>query len=197
MCLTGGHPIIPDVPGAELGISSDGFFDLEHQPKRVAVVGTGYIGVELAGIFHTLGSEVTIFSRTKQILRSFDPIIKDTLLKEMESTGVNFAFDADVRGLSREGPEGSPIKIHYTTAGTQAEGEFDCVLWAVGRLPNTKVLNLDAAGVTTDKRGHIVVDDYQNTAVDGIYALGDVCGHAELTPGKIRDETGQMVLTVD
>ncbi|CAO3688834.1 unnamed protein product [Umbelopsis ramanniana] len=185
LIAVGGHPIIPDVPGAELGISSDGFFDLEHQPKRVAVVGTGYIGVELAGIFHTLGSEVTIFSRTKQILRSFDPIIKDTLLKEMESTGVNFAFDADVRGLSREGPEGSPIKIHYTTAGTQAEGEFDCVLWAVGRIPNTKILNLDAAGVTTDKRGHIVVDEYQNTAVDGIYALGDVCGHAELTPVAI------------
>lgn len=194
MCLTGGHPIIPEVPGAELGISSDGFFDLEHQPKRVAVVGTGYIGVELAGIFHTLGSEVTIFSRTKQILRSFDPIIKDTLLKEMESTGVNFAFDADVRGLSREGPEGSPIKVHYTTGGTQAEGEFDCVLWAVGRLPNTKILNLDAAGVTTDKKGHIIVDEYQNTAVDGIYALGDVCGHAELTPGKIKDEAGQMIL---
>ncbi|KAI9279253.1 glutathione-disulfide reductase [Umbelopsis sp. AD052] len=185
LIAVGGHPIIPDVPGADLGISSDGFFDLEQQPKRVAVIGTGYIGVELAGIFHTLGSEVTIFSRTKQILRSFDPIIKDTLLKEMESTGVNFAFDADVRGLSRDGPEGSPIKVHYTTAGTQAEGDFDCVLWAVGRVPNTKILNLDAAGVTTDKRGHIVVDEYQNTAVDGIFALGDVCGHAELTPVAI------------
>ncbi|KAI8075336.1 uncharacterized protein B0P05DRAFT_442973, partial [Gilbertella persicaria] len=79
LIATGSEPIVPQVPGAELGITSDGFFELEHQPKRVAVVGTGYIGIELAGIFHTLGSEVTIFSRTKQILRKFDPVIKDTL----------------------------------------------------------------------------------------------------------------------
>jgi glutathione reductase (NADPH) len=181
---SGGHPIIPDLPGADLGISSDGFFDLENQPKRVAVVGTGYIGVELAGIFHTLGSQVTIFSRTHQILRSFDPIIKDTLLKEMQNVGVDFVFESDVRGLSRDGPEGSPIKVHYTSAGKQGETEVDCVLWAVGRLPNTKPLNLEAVGVQTDKRGHVVVDEYQNTSTENIYSLGDVCGHSELTPGK-------------
>lgn len=185
LIAVGGHPIIPDVPGAELGISSDGFFDLEHQPKRVAVVGTGYIGVELAGIFHTLGSQVTIFSRTHQILRTFDPIIKDTLLKEMQNVGVDFVFESDVRGLSRNGPEGSPIKVHYASAGKEGETEFDCVLWAVGRSPNTKQLNLDSVGVQTDKRGHVVVDEYQNTSTENIYSLGDVCGHAELTPVAI------------
>ncbi|CAO3674261.1 unnamed protein product [Umbelopsis vinacea] len=185
LVAVGGHPIIPDLPGADLGINSDGFFDLEHQPKRVAVIGTGYIGIELAGIFHTLGSDVTIFSRTKQILRSFDPIIKDTLLKEMQNVGVNFAFDADVRGLSRDGPEGSPIKVHYTSDGKQSEGDFDCVLWAVGRLPNVKEINLEAAGIVTDKKGHIVVDEFQNTSTGDIFALGDVCGHAELTPVAI------------
>jgi glutathione reductase (NADPH) len=130
-----------------------------------------------------LGSDVTIFSRTKQILRSFDSIIKDTLLKEMQNVGVDFAFDADVRGLSRDGPEGSPIKVHYTSDGKQSEGDFDCVLWAVGRLPNVKEINLEAAGIATDKKGHIVVDEFQNTSTGDIFALGDVCGHAELTPG--------------
>lgn len=172
------------MPGAELGISSDGFFDLEHQPKRVAVVGTGYIGVELAGIFHALGSEVTIFSRTKQILRSFDPIIKDTLLKEMQSVGVNFVFDADVRAISQEPFEAAPKRVKYLSDGVEGEKEFDCVLWAVGREPNVDGLNLKATGVATKANGYITVDEYQNTSVAGIYALGDVCGEAELTPGK-------------
>lgn len=172
------------MPGAELGISSDGFFDLEHQPKHVAVIGTGYIGVELAGIFHALGSEVTIFSRTKQILRSFDGIIKDTLLKEMQNVGVNFVFESDVRSISRDGPQGSPQKVHYVSADIEGDKDFDCVLWAVGREPNIQGLNLEAAGVTTKGNGYIIVDEFQNTSANGIYALGDVCGIAELTPGK-------------
>lgn len=143
--------------------------------------GTGYIGVELAGIFHTLGSEVTIFSRTKQILRSFDPIIKDTLLKEMQNVGVNFVFDSDVRAISQNGDS---KRVQYLSDGVEGEKEFDCVLWAVGREPNIDRLNLKAAGVTTKDNGYIVVDEYQNTSVAGVYALGDVCGEAELTPGK-------------
>ncbi|XP_037036936.1 glutathione reductase-like [Bradysia coprophila] len=182
LITVGGRPIIPNVPGAELGISSDGFFDLESQPKRVAVIGTGYIGVELAGIFHALGSDVTIFSRTKQILRSFDSIIKDTLLKEMQNVGVNFVFDSDVRAISQDG---SSKKVKFLSDGVEGEKEFDCVLWAIGREPNVDGLNLKAAGVTTKNNGYIVVDEYQNTSVAGIYALGDVCGEAELTPVAI------------
>lgn len=147
------------------------------------IVGTGYIGVELAGIFHTLGSEVTIFSRTKQILRSFDTIIKDTLLKEMQAVGVNFVFDSDVRSIFRATFEGSPKIVKYLSDGKEGEKEFDCVLWAVGREPNIDGLNLKAAGITTKDNGYIVVDEYQNTASAGVYALGDVCGQAELTPG--------------
>lgn len=143
--------------------------------------GTGYIGVELAGIFHALGSDVTIFSRTKQILRSFDSIIKDTLLKEMQNVGVNFVFDSDVRAVSQEG---SSKKVKYTSAGVEGEQEFDCVLWAIGREPNIDGLNLKEVGVTTKGNGYIVVDEYQNTSVAGIHALGDVCGEAELTPGS-------------
>lgn len=139
----------------------------------------------MAGIFHALGSEVTIFSRTKQILRSFDPIIKDTLLKEMQTVGVNFVFDSDVRAISKDAFKTSPKKVIYLSNGVEGEKDFDCVLWAVGREPNIDGLNLKAVGVTTKDNGYIVVDEYQNTSVAGIYALGDVSGEAELTPGMI------------
>lgn len=178
----GGHPLIPDIPGAHLGIDSDGFFDLEHQPKRVAVIGTGYIGIELAGIFNTLGTKTTVFSRTKHILRSFDSIIRENLLKEMQSVGVDFAFDSSVKALIREGESG-PITVQYEADGKPASLEVDTVVWAVGRLPNIKKLNLKSAGIDLTEKGYISVDDYQNTSSDSVYALGDACGKAELTPG--------------
>ncbi|KAI7889865.1 uncharacterized protein EV154DRAFT_513142 [Mucor mucedo] len=184
LVATGGHPLIPDIPGAHYGIDSDGFFDLEHQPKRVAVIGTGYIGIELAGIFNTLGTQTTVFSRTKQILRSFDSIIKDNLLKEMQSVGVNFAFDAKVTALVRENETG-PITIQYEADGKADTLEVDTVLWAVGRLPNIKKLNLKSAGVEINEKGYIVADAYQNTTKENVYALGDACGVAELTPVAI------------
>jgi glutathione reductase (NADPH) len=182
LIATGGHAIIPKVPGAELGISSDGFFQLEEQPKRVAVVGTGYIGVELAGIFHALGSDVTIFSRTKQILRKFDPIIKDTLLEHMKSQGVNFTFDSKVTALRKS--DNGAIVVEYESDGKAGELETDTVLWAVGRAANTEGLNVAAAGVKIDSGHQIVVDEYQNTTTKNIYALGDVVGKSELTPGN-------------
>ncbi|KAF9975852.1 Glutathione reductase [Actinomortierella ambigua] len=182
LIVTGGHPIIPKVPGAELGIDSDGFFDLEHQPKRVAVVGTGYIGVELAGIFHALGSEVSIFSRTTQILRSFDPIIKDTLRDEMVKVGVEIVPNSKVEALSKSA---TGINLQYTSNGEAAVKEFDTVLWAIGREPNIKTLGLEKAGVTLNDKGHVVVNEYQETVSPEVYALGDVCGVAELTPVAI------------
>ncbi|GAA5813462.1 hypothetical protein MFLAVUS_006940 [Mucor flavus] len=184
LIATGGHPLIPDIPGSNYGIDSDGFFDLEHQPKRVAVIGTGYIGVELAGIFNTLGTQTTIFSRTKQILRSFDNIIKDNLLKEMQSVGVNFAFDSKVNALVRESEDG-PITIQYESDGKPETLEVDCVVWAVGRLPNIKKLNLEAANVEINEKGYIIADPYQRTTQENVLALGDACGVAELTPVAI------------
>lgn len=175
--------MIPDIPGAHYGIDSDGFFDLEHQPKRVAVIGTGYIGIELAGIFNTLGTQTTVFSRTKQILRSFDSIIKDNLLTEMQSVGVNFAFDSKVKALVREGDSG-PITVQYESDGKPETLEVDTVLWAVGRLPNIKKLNLKSAHVDITDKGYISADVYQNTSTENIFALGDACGKSELTPGK-------------
>lgn len=181
LIATGGHANIPKVPGAELGITSDGFFLLEEQPKRVAVVGTGYIGIELAGIFHALGTDVHVFSRSKQILRKFDPIIKDTLLEHMQKQGVKFAFDAKVTALKKVS---GGITVEYDSDGQKAEIEVDTVLWAMGRSANTEGLNVEAAGVKIDDHHQIVVDEFQNTTAKNIYSLGDVVGKAELTPGK-------------
>ncbi|KAL1923105.1 uncharacterized protein VTP21DRAFT_9481 [Calcarisporiella thermophila] len=182
LIATGGHPIIPNIPGAELGIDSDGFFDLEHQPNRVAVVGTGYIGIELAGIFNALGSSVTVFSRTNQILRSFDPIIKETLYNEMVTSGVNIVNHSNVQAVKKT--EGG-LRVEYEAEGKQNGLEVDCVLWAVGRSPNLRGLDLENSGVKLNDRGHIAVDAFQQTNVDGVLALGDVCGVAELTPVAI------------
>ncbi|KAF9312997.1 Glutathione reductase [Podila horticola] len=183
LIAVGGRPTIPQVPGAELGIDSDGFFDLEHQPKRVAVVGTGYIGVELAGIFHALGSKVSIFSRTEEILRPFDPIIKDTLRKEMVKIGVEIVPHAQVKSLAKA--ENNAITLNYVSNGQEASAEFDTVLWAIGRHPNLENLAVDKAGVTLNNKGYVVADEYQETVIPDVYALGDVCGIEQLTPVAI------------
>ncbi|KAG0014706.1 Glutathione reductase [Entomortierella chlamydospora] len=183
LIAVGGRPTIPKVPGAELGIDSDGFFDLEHQPKRVAVVGTGYIGIELAGIFHALGSKVTIFSRTQEILRPFDHIIKDTLRKEMLNVGVEIVTKSQVKALAKS--EGNAINLSYVSDGKEGVAEYDTVLWAVGREPLLEKLAVDKAGVTLNEKGYIAVNDYQETAVPDVYALGDVCGIEQLTPVAI------------
>jgi pyruvate/2-oxoglutarate dehydrogenase complex dihydrolipoamide dehydrogenase (E3) component len=177
LIASGSHSIIPKVPGAELGITSNGFFDLEHQPKRVAVVGTGYISIELSGVFHALGSNVTVFSRSKQILRKFDSVIKDNLLAQMQAVGIKFVFDSSVKGLKKLD---AGVVVQYEAEGNQGELEADTVLWAIGRGANVDGMNLEAAGVKMDDKQQIVVDDYQNTNVEGIYALGDVIGKAQL-----------------
>jgi len=177
---TGGRPTIPsdkDIPGASLGINSDGFFDLEEQPKRVAVVGAGYIAVELAGVFHTLGSEVHSIIRHDTVLRSFDPALGEVLTKWMTHTGINFHKGANV--VKVEGTQGQGLTVH-TDKGEKIE--VDVLLWAIGRHANTEGLGLEQLGVELDKKGDVVVDDFQNSKVPGIYALGDVCGKALLTP---------------
>ncbi|RUS17609.1 Pyruvate/2-oxoglutarate dehydrogenase [Endogone sp. FLAS-F59071] len=192
---SGGHPTVPSnarVAGADLGITSDGFFLLEQQPKRVAIVGTGYIAVEIGGVFNALGSDVTIFSRTNEILRTFDPIIKETLLKEMTSQGVKLVPHSNIEELKPIGPapegakgQGQPVSVRYTTNETIKEEEFDVLLWAIGRSPNVEGLGLDEVGVKLNSHGFIIADEYQNTTAENIYALGDVCGVALLTPVAI------------
>lgn len=181
LVATGGRPAIPAIPGAELGIDSNGFFALESQPKRVAVVGAGYIAVELAGVLHALGSETHLVVRKHAPLRSFDPMVIDTLVEIMADDGPTLHTHAVPKRVAKNN-DGS-LTIEFESGESL---EVDCLIWAIGRTPATDGLNLDAAGVTTDERGYIHVDEYQNTSTSGIYAVGDNTGKIELTPVAVK-----------
>mmetsp|Transcript_5256 Transcript_5256/g.8014 ORF Transcript_5256/g.8014 Transcript_5256/m.8014 type:complete len:458 (+) Transcript_5256:272-1645(+) len=184
LIAVGGYPWIPESMkgAAEHAITSDGFFELETQPENVAVIGSGYIGVELAGIFAALGSKVSLVIRRDAVLRAFDPIICETVLSELEKSGVNVVKNTSIAEITKD--NNGKRSLHVQDSDTVLDG-FDCVLVAVGRKPNTAPLNLSAAGVETDKRGFIQVDEYENTSVKGIYAVGDVTGKVALTPVAI------------
>lgn len=177
---TGGTPIIPPVPGAELGITSDDFFDLKEQPRRVAVVGGGYIGVELGGVLRALGSEVSLVAMEDRILERFDPMISEVLESEMRKQGINIHTRFQVSALTSISGE-----IGIDSADGKSLDGFDAVVWAVGRRGNTLGLNLEAAGIDVSGSGIITVDEYENTNVAGIYAIGDITGKVALTPVAI------------
>lgn len=181
LIATGGRPQLPNVPGVEYGITSDGFFALNEQPKRVAVVGAGYIAVELAGVLHGLGSEVHLAVRKHAPLRSFEPMLYETLVEIMSEDGPTLHTHSIPEKLEKQS-DGS-LTLSFENGNSL---NVDCVIWAIGREPNTDKLNLEAAGVQTDDRGFITVDEYSNTATDGIYALGDVIGKIELTPVAVK-----------
>jgi len=180
LIASGGKPTIPALPGAELGITSDGFFELEDLPKKVCVVGAGYIAVELAGIFNALGVDVTMIVRNKIFLRTFDQILRETLFDEYKNSGVKFVTESEIKSISLK----DGLKEVETSTGEKLSG-FDVVLWAIGRTPNVK-FGIEKVGVNLDARGFIKVDDFQNTTSEKIYALGDVCGTALLTPVAIQ-----------
>lgn len=179
----GGQPIIPSdekIPGASKGIDSDGFFDLTEQPKRVAVIGAGYIAVELAGIFHTLGTETHLIIRGETVLRTFDPTIQETITPWMEKTGINIHRKSNVTSI--EGERGQTLTVN-TDKGERIDA--DVVLWAIGRVASTKGMGLEELGVKLDGKGDVVVDEYQNSNVKNIHAIGDVAGKWLLTPVAI------------
>ena len=185
ICIaTGGFPIVPkDIPGAEYGITNEGFFDIERLPSKIAVVGAGYIAVEMAGMLNAIGVEVHMFIRGETFLRSFDPMVQETMTKRYEDVGVKIhkgykRFDKVERMSDGKGDE---KVLHITVNGEKMV--FNELLWAVGRAPETESLNLELVGVKTGKKGYVVADDFQNTSAEGIYALGDVTGQMELTPG--------------
>lgn len=186
LIATGGHPNFPtNIPGYEHGISSDGFFEIDKQPKRIAVVGAGYIAVEMAGMMHALGTETHLFIRHETFLRPFDPMVQETIVKEYERVGVKLYKGSSQSKVERN--EDGSLKIHYSSSN-RGEGvvEADVLLWAIGRSAEVEDLALDKAGVKQQgEKGIIQVDEFQNTNVDNIYALGDVCGLVELTPVAI------------
>ncbi|KAJ0412327.1 hypothetical protein ATCC90586_009517 [Pythium insidiosum] len=181
LIAVGGRPFIPDIPGKEHCIDSDGFFELEELPKKVAVVGAGYIAVELAGVLRGLGSDTTIFCRHDGVLRGFDELIRETLHEAMNRDGTKLQPQSNVAEVIAEA-DGS--KTLVLRDGSTHQG-FDCVIYAAGREPLTAELNLAAAGVTTDAQGFIKVDEQQRTTGKNIFAVGDVCGTAALTPVAI------------
>ncbi|KAI0684148.1 glutathione reductase [Cytidiella melzeri] len=180
---TGGRPTIPSedkIPGASLGINSDGFFDLTEQPKRVAVVGAGYIAVELAGVLNTLGSETHLIIRQDNFLRTFDPTIYESLGTWAEHTGIKIHKRSNVTKV--EGQPGQTLTVHTDKGETL---EVDCLIWAIGRHANTEGLGVEELGVKLDKKGDIVTNEWQESNVPGILAIGDVQGRALLTPVAI------------
>lgn len=186
LIATGGRPSIPKVKGAEHGISSDGFFEIEQLPPKLAVVGAGYIAVELAGVMASVGVETHMYLRGEEFLRKFDPMIQKTMTEQYEMCGVrlhkNHEGFKEIELVKDGKGKDRLLKL------TEADGEevyVNELLWAVGRAPEVEDLNLDIPGVKTNHAGYVAVDEYQNTSTEGIYALGDVTGQAELTPVAI------------
>lgn len=177
---TGGYPVIPDIPGAEYGITSDGFFQLTQRPQRVALVGSGYVSVELAGVFNALGSDTTILVRKDGVLRSFDQMLRGELHKAIGQSGIS--LETGVVPVELDKSKGG---LRLTAEDGREFGDFDAVIWAIGRAPNTGSLQLEAAGVEQDGNGFVTTDVWQKTNVDNIFALGDVTGRTALTPVAI------------
>jgi len=169
----------PPVEGAELAIDSNGFFELEEVPERVAVVGSGYIAVELAGILNVLGSKVDLFIRGDMPLRTMEPDVVKMLVTEMEEAGITV-----VRGESAAITEADGAKTLVCKDG-QAYNGYSEILFATGRVPVTETLNLPSAGIDSNAKGHIVVDEASRTSAEDVYAVGDVIGKVDLTPVAI------------
>lgn len=179
----GGVPDIPqDVEGAELGITSDGFFALKTQPKKVAVIGSGYIGVELAGVFQALGTDVSLLSRKDLVLRGFDDMIRENLTDAMITSGIHKEYHFRVARIYRA--ENGSLTVE-SEDGQHLEG-FDEVVWAVGRRNLIEPMKLENAGLSATAKGIIEVDDEHRTSVNNIFAIGDVTGQPQLTPVAIR-----------
>ena len=182
LIATGGEPVMPDdLPGVELAISSNEVFDLPEFPRRIAVVGGGYIGVEFAGIFSGLGAQVTQIHRGPRVLRGFDVQMADLIVEAYREKGIDMRMNTTIQRLDRQ-PDGS-IRITLHDNGTL---DVDQVLIATGRRAATRNLGLENVGVETGKQGEIIVDRLSRTNVPGIYAVGDVTGTVALTPVAIR-----------
>ncbi|MBE0360537.1 glutathione-disulfide reductase [Pseudoalteromonas aliena] len=182
LIAVGGRPSIPNIEGAEHGIDSNGFFELKEQPKRVAVIGAGYIAVELAGVLHGLGTETHLFVRKHAPLRSFDSYIVDTLVEVMAAEGPTLHTHSVPNKLIKE-DDGS-VTLHLDNGKTH---NVDQVIWAIGREPTTNAINVAAAGVEVNSSGFVKVDEYQNTTAENVYAVGDIIENGiELTPVAVK-----------
>ena len=181
LIATGGKPVFPDIPGAELGIDSDGFFALEEQPKRVAVIGAGYIAVEIAGVLHALGTETHLAVRKDKPIRQFDEMLSSTLVELMAQEGPTLHTHSTPESLTKN-QDGS-LTLCFTNGHSLVVDE---VIWAIGRAPLTENLQLENTDVELNERGYIKTDEFENTTASNVYALGDINGKIELTPVAVK-----------
>ena len=181
LIATGGHALYPNIPGSEYGITSDGFFELDEVPKRTAVIGAGYIAVEVAGVLNALGSDTHLFVRKDRPLRTFDKDIVDVLVDEMAKSGPTLHTHANVTEVVKNADDSLTISFDNGETIT-----VDCLIWAIGRAANTSGFGLEKTGVKLTEKGTIYSDEFENTSVLGIYALGDVTGKLDLTPVAVK-----------
>jgi glutathione reductase (NADPH) len=181
LIATGGRPERPAIPGIEHSITSNEAFHLPHLPKRVAVVGGGYIALEFGGIFNGLGAKTDILYRGAPVLRGFDDDVRGFVTEEIKKKGIDLRLKTDVEAIEQHGTH---LRLKLTGGQTL---DVDQVLYATGRWPNTHDMGLEAAGVDLDKRGVIRVDGHSKTAVDNIYAIGDCTDRVALTPVAIKE----------
>ena len=182
LIATGARPFMPDIEGIEHAISSNEVFHLEKMPKRIVIVGGGYIANEFAGIFHQFGAHVTLVNRSESILRGYDEQMRDRLLQISLSKGIDFRFNSVVTGVERD--EDGALKLGMKGCD---DLEADDLLFATGRVPNIEGLGLDTVGVELGERGEVKVDDHSRTSVPSIFAVGDVTDRIQLTPVAIRE----------
>ena len=181
LIATGGHALYPNIPGSEYGITSDGFFELDEVPKRTAVIGAGYIAVEVAGVLNALGSDTHLFVRKDRPLRTFDKDIVDVLVDEMAKSGPTLHTHANATEVVKNADDSLTISFDNGETIT-----VDCLIWAIGRAANTYGFGLEKTGVKLTEKGTIYSDEFENTSVPGIYALGDVTGKLDLTPVAVK-----------
>ncbi|XP_063933395.1 glutathione reductase, mitochondrial-like isoform X3 [Zophobas morio] len=182
---TGSRPRVPtNIEGSGLGITSDGFFELDCLPKKSVIVGAGYIGVELAGILSLLGSKTYMSIRHASILRTFDELLQSVAMEELEKNGVNFLRNSHVTRVAKSTDGTLVVDLSYKNEALRLS-DVDVLIWAIGRDPNTEDLQLSKVHVDLTSTGHIKVNAYQETSASNIYALGDVCGIFQLTPVAI------------
>ena len=182
LIAVGAHPYVPECPGHEMGITSNEAFHLDELPKRILIAGGGYIANEFAGIFNEFGTKVTIMTRSDQMLRSYDHSLRERLLHISMLKGIDFRFNAEFRGIEKT--DAGCFKVSMTS---HEDIEVDCVMFATGRVPNTKGLGLENAGVELGDKGEVKVDRFSKTNVENIYAVGDVTDRVQLTPVAIRE----------
>lgn len=181
LLATGGRPVKPDLPGADEGLVSNDIFHLDALPKSMLIVGGGYIACEFAGILNGLGVEVTQFYRGAQILRGFDEEARGLIADEMTAAGIDLHLGTDIKRAERVGDG-------YKVTGTNGtEQIYEKIFFATGRRPNTDGMGLEEAGVKLGRKGEVVVDEYSQSSVPSIYAIGDVTDRVNLTPVAIRE----------